>query len=347
MIQVNKKEYIEKIDISRNIDIGSNCFPVKMSTNMGNTGIGEICTVDPCAVAFCEDIARQIMNKDIFRISQLINDFTGGYVNPVKLKAVAAVMNATWDVIGKSLGLPVFNLLGGRMNNTLPVCAITPKSVVNSLERSVDFIKTAARKGYRAIKCFPFLAEPLNAVDYVKALREAAGKNIDIMLGLDGLQDVTSLMDFFSKIEQYDIAYVEVPFLYAHVPVREYRRNNPLVPMASGGTLTSAESVRQLFMSGKASIFTPDQSNLGGISVAKDLCSMAEAYTMRVAPIAAGGIASLAATASYAAGCPHLLTLQAPFETLETLERLDPKGGLRIRDGQLTLDGFWGLGIVC
>ncbi|MCH4814635.1 MAG: mandelate racemase/muconate lactonizing enzyme family protein [Saccharolobus sp.] len=205
--------------------------------------------------------------------------------------AVSAIDIASWDIIGKELGAPIYRLLGGKVRNRIPVYAngwyqdcVTPEDFA---EKAKEVVKT----GYKALKFDPFgpyydwidergLRE---AEERVRVVREAVGNNVDILIEHHGRFNANSAIMIAKRLEKYNPGFMEEPVHHEDIiGLRKYRANTHL-RVALGERLLSEKEAAFYVEEGLVNILQPDLTNIGGVTVGKSVIKIAEANDVEVA----------------------------------------------------------------
>ncbi|AAK43295.1 mandelate racemase/muconate lactonizing enzyme family protein [Saccharolobus solfataricus] len=205
--------------------------------------------------------------------------------------AVSAIDIASWDIIGKELGAPIHKLLGGKTRDRVPVYAngwyqdcVTPEEFA---EKAKDVVKM----GYKALKFDPFgpyydwidergLRE---AEERVKAVREAVGDNVDILIEHHGRFNANSAIMIAKRLEKYNPGFMEEPVHHEDViGLRKYKASTHL-RVALGERLISEKETAFYVEEGLVNILQPDLTNIGGVTVGRSVIKIAEANDVEVA----------------------------------------------------------------
>ena len=202
------------------------------------------------------------------------------------LYAVSAIDIALWDLAGKHFGQPIFELLGGRARNVVPVYA----SHLHFTNED-EFVAEATeyvRRGFKAMK-MRFLHGPADGpaglrrnVELVRMLRDAVGDGIDIMADAYMGWDLEYALRMCRALEPFDMKWVEEPLLPDQI--REYaalRRDSP-VPIAAGEHETTRYGFAQIIEAEALDIIQFDIGRVGGFSEARRVCALAQAAGLPV-----------------------------------------------------------------
>ncbi|HEX7009185.1 MAG TPA: mandelate racemase/muconate lactonizing enzyme family protein, partial [Phycisphaeraceae bacterium] len=268
--------------------------------------------------AAVHELKRFLIGVDPFDTEQIVLHLTrdvysdGGQIHRC---AVAAIEIACLDIKGQALGVPVYQLLGGRVRDRVHAyangwyrCDRTPEAFAQAAQQVVS-------RGYRALKFDPFgaahLAMPKPEEDLsiaiVAAVREAVGPEVELMIEAHCRFSVGSAIKIGRRLEPFGITWYEEPCPHHRIQdTIEVARAVP-VPVASGESLHSKEAFLDLISHRVVAVYQPEPLNLGGLTIARQVCAMAEAAGGVVAPHNAQGPISTLACLHLAASCPNLL----------------------------------------
>ena len=348
---------------------------VKLTTNDGIIGIGEVyaATFGPHVVAeMVRDVfGRHFEGADPHRIEHLWRvTYGSGYTarpDASLMGVLSGLEIACWDIIGKSAGKPVYDLLGGKCRERVrSYTYIYPEdgdvypapgapSVYNdpdmAAERALDYLAM----GFTALKFDP--AGPYTAYDghqprledlerseeFCRKLRAAVGTRADLLFGTHGQFTTSGAKRMARRIEPYEPLWFEEP-TPPEMPeqMAEVARSTS-TPIATGERLTTKYEFARVLACGAASILQPALGRVGGILEAKKIAAMAEAHYAHMAPHLYCGPVEGAANVQLAACIPNFLIL-------ESIERFDGfhgeiVKGLRWEEGYVIPSSEPGLGI--
>jgi galactonate dehydratase len=232
--------------------------------------------------------------EDIWQIAYRLGFYRGG---PVMMSALSGLDQALWDLKGKKLGVPVWELLGGAVRTHVPVYAWIGG------DRPHDVAAAArARKaqGFRAVKMNA--TEDLGWLDSPKALeptleRLAAvqAEGVDVGLDFHGRVHRAMARQLIAAVEPLKPLFIEEPVLSEHPEALAAVTQGTSVPIALGERLYSRWDFKPFFEAGCVDIIQPDLSHAGGISECRRIAAMAEAYDVALAPHCPLGPIALAA----------------------------------------------------
>jgi D-galactarolactone cycloisomerase len=326
------------------------CLLVKITTDEGLVGYGEGLTpVSPLPpAAIVQNILKPFLmgadpldTEKIWEALYSINS-SRGYTKGYQMIAISAVDIALWDLKGKILGQPVYNLLGGAFQDEIPVY-LTGLMI----DDDIDYIVTQAEefhaKGFRAMK-LKVGANEKRDVATVKALRESLGPDIKLMIDANGGYDVKTAIRVAQKVEPYDIFWFEEPVTPEDVAgLAEVRRQIPMY-LAAGECEYTQYAFRDLLLRQALDICQPDVSRAGGITEVRRIAMLARAFNAYYAPHAWGGAFCVAATLHLAKAMPAFLICELD-QTPNPLRDELPVGPLDFREGCLHVSSKPGLGV--
>lgn len=349
---------------------------VELITNTDIAGIGEAAVgfgvgCHGAAHMAVELLERFVIGRDPSPIASIWNDFYydtfwGKGAGAIFYAAVSAIEQALWDIKGKELGVPIYELLGGKQRDKIRVYAngwsegkcITAQDFA---ERAIEVVD----QGFTAIKMYPLSQiDPIRglnrhlknrevtkddfrrAVDAVRLVRKAVGPDIDIMVDVtaEGTPDV--MFQLARAIEQYEIFwYEEAADAFDSSALMTIRQKTNLT-LATGERLYTRYGFRDLFEKRVVDIVQPDPGTCGGILELFHIAATAETYSMRVAPHNCGGPV-LCAAAIQLSSCISNLAIQEifPFHNDMHYAIVESAYEKRITNGYIDVPKEPGLGV--
>ncbi|MGD0073648.1 MAG: mandelate racemase/muconate lactonizing enzyme family protein [Candidatus Binataceae bacterium] len=334
----------------------SACF-VEVSTDEGVTGIGETYAgvyVPELAAEIVRYFAQLLVGLDaanpnaVYRTAYWSSSYFGR--TGLTVMVLSAIEIALWDIMGKALGVPVHQLLGGAIHDSLPVYASggTPTLSLDQLAAQAAQAKAQGFKGFKMRANF-FQYQPEVEAERVGAVRNAVGEGM--MLALDAVQNfnlrpwsVKQAARMLSRLERYDLSWAEEmlppydPLAYA-----ELRRLSPIA-ISGGEGLTTATQFEQWLRAGAFDLAQPDATIIGGIGEARRACDAAAAHGVQVAMHVWGAAPALAANYQLAFTIPNCVILERPImgNPLETELMTEP---LVLENGHVRSSTIPGLGV--
>ena len=313
---------------------------VKLTTDSGITGVGEVytATFSPHIVAtMIEDVAaRHVIGHDPFRIETMWRRVYGrGYaLRPdITLGGILSGLEmACWDIIGKEVGKPVYELLGGQVHEKLrtytylyppdDVDAYANDPVYTDPEANAAKAVLEMERGFTAVKFDP--AGPygvfdgrqpsLESLDFsermVKAVRDAVGPKVDILFGTHGQFTASGAIRMARRLEKYDPLWFEEPTPPEMPDEMAKVARQTTIPIATGERLTTKYEFARVLQAGAASILQLNLSRCGGLLEGKKIAALAETHYAQIAPHLYNGPIGGAANIQLAACTPNFLILE-------------------------------------
>jgi galactonate dehydratase len=310
------------------------------------------------------DFAPMLVGQDPARIEHLYqmmyrqSFFRMGIIG---MSAVSGIEQALWDIRGKVLGVPVYELLGGLVRDRVRMYthlgggemkAVYESHYSNEPKVFVDRALEVKGRGYSAVKVLitppTETLNPIAAYRYAErmmaALREGLGEEMDIMVDFHGRQFPGNAIEFCRVLAPFRPYFIEEPVPPENVDALVEVRRASSVPIATGERLVTRFAFRELFEKQACHIVQPDLSHCGGLWEAKKIAAMAETYFMGVAPHNPLGPVANAAALHFALSTPNFLIQEDMLSDVPW--RWDV-----VRSSLETKDGYWlptsapGLGI--
>ncbi|MFE2943126.1 galactonate dehydratase [Streptomyces sp. NPDC059255] len=285
-------------------------------TDEGITGWGEPVVEGRTATvaAAVEELSDYLIGQDPFRIEDHWQVMTkGGFYRggPILSSAVAGIDQALWDIKGKALGVPVYELLGGAVRDRVRtyswIAGDEPDGVaehaLQRMEQGFDAVKMNGTGKARALES---KAELDLLVGRVAAVREAIGDSADIAVDFHGRVSPAVAREALRLLEPLHPLFVEEPIVPELTPDFGRICSSTTVPIATGERLYSRWDFRDLLGSGIA-VAQPDLSHAGGISEVRRIAAMAEAYGVALAPHCPLGPIAFAASLQIDFASPNAL----------------------------------------
>lgn len=299
---------------------------VEIRTDEGLTGIGEA-TTEYTELAVKAQIETELkprllgMNPlEIGRIWTLGFRHFWWRMGVVHTSAMSGIDQALWDLKGKAAGLPVYELLGGRVRDRVRLYARV-RDVFAEGEATLeeDILQAVEEEGFDAFKSgFGALTQPFDeieqvnrAVDDYRRMREAAGPDVALMCDAAGVYSPTAAARLIDGLREVDIYFVEEPTNQDTVnPTLQLKRAYPDVKIAVGERLFTRWAFREWFESQAIDVCQADICHTGGISELMKIAHYAEVYGILIAPHNPYGPVALAAAAHAAAAMPNFTLLE-------------------------------------
>lgn len=286
---------------------------VRLETDADIVGLGEAAPSygvgGTAAAGMIKDLCeRFVVGKDPRRINALIGEMRDQSFwlrNPggIAGAGLSAIEQALWDIKARALNVPVYELFGGKMRDSLFYYAngwyFGATSEADLLAKATEAVK----HGHPAIKMYPLarirqngtLQHPANrcaddreavahAIDLVGKVRDAIGMETGLMLDLSGGLSVDDTIRFCRGVEQYDISFVEEIIDPSDVGVMEQLKGSIGIPIATGERHYLLGGYRELLATRSVNILQPDVGNVGGFAEAFKVAALADSYGLKVQP---------------------------------------------------------------
>lgn len=330
---------------------------VKVYTDEGIDGVGEATLEykEAALLGAVQHIKEYLVGKNPLDIERHFHDiyrdayWRGG---AVLMSALSAVEMALWDILGKSLGVPVYQLLGGRANDKVRIYVNGWFSGAKTPEEFGAKAKAAMERGVTALKWDPFGKAYLTlsnteldrAMECVAAVRDAVGNRVDLLIEGHGRFDVPTGIRIAKELEQFHPMWFEEPTPPDNLEALKAVRDKSPVPISAGERLYTLKDYKDLFEMRAADYIQPDISHAGGIMELKKIAAVADTYYIPFAPHNPSGPVANAATLQLAACCPNFNILEIMYS--DVTWRADVTNeDLHYEDGYITIPDKPGLGI--
>lgn len=282
-------------------------------------------------VGAIEDISQLLIGEDPRRIEYLWQmmyrqHFWHGN-GIVRGTAISGIDIALWDILGKIHGVPCHELMGGRVRDYIRLyCHLGGGKMEDFYETRPDdakrFGELAARAVADGFTAFKSMAVPetmplegLAPVHYaeanVSAMREAVGSSVDIMVDCHARPSPRMGMQFAKALEPYGLYFFEEPCWPETLEDIALIQRSVSTPIASGERLVTIHAFRELFERRAVSVIQPDITHCGGLSEARRIAAMAEAYRIAVAPHNPQGPVSTAASIEFGFATPSYVICES------------------------------------
>ena len=343
---------------------------VKINTDEGICGYGEVGMAygvgASAGFGMAKDLAKLTIGMDPMQNEAIWDKmqkktFWGQGGGTVVSAGMSAIDIALWDIKGKALNVPVYQLLGGKCRDSVRTYAsqlqfgwgkAKAKSILVEPKQYADAALQALADGYDSIKvgvnemdefgnvkkrnlCGPQPQKVLRVgYDRLKAMREAVGPDVDIIVEAHALTDTTSAIQFGQMIEELGVFFYEEPVMPLNPKQMKKVADNVNIPIAAGERVYTRWGFRPFFEDGSLSVIQPDLGTCGGITECKKICDMAHVYDMTCQVHVCGGPIMTAASLHLEAAIPnfaiHELHRYALLEANTSTCKYDylPKNGM-------------------
>jgi len=332
---------------------------VRVITDEGVEGVGEVRMVnhtDALSGYLAEAVPRYVIGHDLANIEDLVqrmyrNDYARA--GEIAMSAIAVIEIACWDIMGQSLGKPVYQLLGGAVRDRIKAYANGWYTVERTPHEFNQAAKRVIEKGYRALKLDPFgagfyeldRAEKSKAVALVEAVRDAVGPDSEILVEMHGRFNPATAVEIARELEPFKPSWIEEPVPPENLAALKKVAEKVSIPVATGERLHTRYDYRTLFELQAADIIQPDITQFGGLLETKKLAAWAEIYYVLVAPHNVGGPVSTAAALHFAASTPNFKIQEHFNDFTESWVKTAAPGNPEVVDGYFALPQGPGLGV--
>ena len=340
---------------------GKNLCFVRIDTDEGIHGWGECYTQadrDVQITSHIDMLKRYLVGRDptnIKHFMQMVYDDFAGRRGAMDLWcAVSGLEHAMWDILGKVSGQPVYKLLGGPVRDKIRVYANGWGGGGWDSSDLADRASQIVESGFTALKFDPipgpwrtFVSKDVEkqAVENVRAVRQAVGKDVDILVEMHRRLAPMHAVKIAQGIEEYEPFWYEEPVLAENIDALASAKQNINIPVVTGEELYTKFEFREVFEKQAADIINPDVCNVGGILELKEIAAMAEPYFVVVSPHNYNSTTlGLAATVNASATMPNFLITEY-FVNFEELGKNIATTPFEVENGYINLPESPGLGI--
>lgn len=314
---------------------------VRISTDTGLQGVGEAGLAydlgHSAAAAMIKEVAEAMligfdpMNTELLWNRMLRESFWGLGGGPVIYAAMSAIDTALWDIKGKALGVPVYQLLGGKTNAELRTYASQLQfdwdSEFSRLTAPEDYAKAAEKamaEGYDAVKVDPIMFNAKGETEFdctklftkpelrlfrsrLQAIRDAVGEDVDIIFECHSLLGAATAIQVGEIAADIGCMYFEEPVNYLNSALHKKVADRVNLPVAGGERLYNRHGVRPYLEDQSLDVLQPDIGLCGGFTEAKKVCDYADMYDVRIQAHVCGGPVATAASLHLETAIPNFL----------------------------------------
>lgn len=316
---------------------------VRINTDEGISGFGEIGLAYGYGASggfgMAKDLAALLIGQDPMKNEaiwerMLKKTFWGQGGGGVVFGGMSGIDIALWDIKGKALNVPIYQLLGGKTRDKIRTYASQlqfgwgigqDKSMLAEPAEYGEVARIAQSEGFSAIKVDPLGMDPerkwnqqtLTGVqsskvlrmgyDRLKAMRDAAGPDLDIIVEMHAFTDATSGIQFGRMIEELGVFYYEEPAMGLNPKQMKRVAEKVNIPLAAGERIYSRWGFRPFLEDGTLSVIQPDLGTCGGLTECKKICDMAHIYDATVQIHVCGGPIATAAALQIEAAIPNFI----------------------------------------
>ena len=330
---------------------------VKVYTDEGIDGVGEATLEykEKALLGAIEHIKEYLVGKNPLEIEKhwmhIYRDayWRGG---AVLMSALSAVETALWDILGKSLNTPLYQLLGGKVNDKVRIYVNGWFAGAKTPKEFGDKAKIAVQRGVTAMKWDPFGKSYMNisnndlttALECIDEVRKAVGNEVDLLIEGHGRFNVPTAVKIAKEIEQFKPMFFEEPVPPDNLDALKEVKMRSNVSISAGERLYTRWDYNEMFSKKAADYIQPDISHAGGIMELKKIAAAAEAHYIPFAPHNPSGPVANAATLQLAACSPNFEILEIMYSDVDWRKDVTNEN-LKYEDGYIYIGDKPGIGI--
>lgn len=343
---------------------------VQLRTACGIEGVGEVyaATFHPevMSKAIADVFSRYLEGKNPHHVERLYREaFSSGFTQRPDLTMMGVLSGlemACWDIVGKAAGLPVYELIGGKVHDKLrSYTYLYPKDArgnydYDNVELAVECALENKEKGFTALKFDPagpytvYSGQMLSlegmdkSATFCRRIREAVGNSCDLLFGTHGQMTPASAIRLAKYLEPYDPLWLEEPVPPGQSEAMARVADHTSIPVATGERLTTKYEFHDVLKNNAASILQMNLGRVGGILEGKKIAALAEVYYAQIAPHLYNGPVGAAASIQLATATPNFL-IQESIGTWDGFHADVLKEKIEWRDGYIIPSTKPGLGV--
>ncbi len=342
--------------------VGKELLIVQVIGEDGQYGIGEATLREKvAAVSECiKSLKAKIIGEDIFSIEKLFfqNFYHDRWRNGVIMNtALSGIEMAIYDLQGKVLGQPVYNLLGGKVRDKI-LLYVNGWQDLDGLPAATNALRMK-KEGYKAMKWNPIpevdifasdyelkIKEAVNqAIEEVKNVREAVGDAIELFIECHGRLDYDNALRLVRGIEAYKPSFIEETMQPDNILGLQRLSTKTDIPLAGGERLFTRWGHLKLYQQGYLSIAQPDFTHCGGLMEAKKVSALAETFYVKIAPHNSSGPIATIASGQVDMTLANFYMQEFVYKKNKVANEDYFKNSMIIEDGYLLIGSQAGLGI--
>ena len=293
---------------------------VHVLTDEGISGIGELKAGKnyDAQITSVRDLKPQLIGRDPRHIESIFAEFKTS--DRAQLSALSAIDQALWDILGKSLGVPIHALLGGAVHNDIRIYAnINRATTERTPEGFAENADKAVAQGFDAIKLAPFdglnrnidcAKDAQKGIASLEAVRKIIGPDADLLVDCHSRFSVKGALEVADAIRDFNMFWYEQPVPESDMEGCVKVKEECGLQIAGGEGRRLREGFTEVFEHQSMHIIMPDVKIIGGISELKKVGDMAAAWNIPTAPHGASGPVTVAAQVQVLLSSPNALILE-------------------------------------
>jgi len=346
-----------KISDVRTVIVGNpwkNWIFVVVETDDGLIGVGEATggSETQPRVAAIQEIKHLVIGMDPRNVHEIFHKlYLTAFLKVTQ--AMAGIEMACWDILGKSLGVPVYTLLGGKVRDNVRVYANGWYSGERTPEGFAEKASEVVAKGYTALKFDPFgdahmqmsRKETNEAKALIGAVREAVGDDVDILIEAHDRFSTYAAIEIGNWLKDYDVTWFETPVLSTDVSALvEVARRIP-VRMIAGERMHAIHEFGEFLSHNVTDVINPEPLGVGGIWRSLQIAGIAEAHHAEIALHNAESPFKTMVALHIDAVTPNVFIQECFDDFLEPWVSEVLSGFLRVENGYLRMPDAPGIGV--
>jgi galactonate dehydratase len=349
---------------------GGGSLFVKIYSNQGIYGVGEGVDAVRGTYHLVMGFAPRLRNRSPLDVHRIFEELRrggvfGGAQSGMYVAVLSAIETALWDLVGKALGLPIYQLLGGKFRDRVRVYMDTalyqtnlptPEDFAKNAREAVDMGMTAIKfdldQGndpgrYDAYNWTASPAELQRMVDQVSAARAEVGPNIDLCCDMHGRYDLPTGKKVAELMEPLNLMFLEEPVPAENVDAYKHIQDTTTTPICAGENVYLANGFLPLLEAGAVDIIMPDIQKCGGIGEGQRIANLANLYYVPFAPHMVASYLGAMAAAHVCASVPNFMILewQIYFHKDPMFKEIVTYDGEMVVDGFLPVSNKPGIGV--
>ncbi len=333
---------------------------VELQAEDGTIGIGEAShgRDDEKVRHLIQSLAPALMGWNVFELESFRRRFFRDSEGHAYHTAISGIEHAMWDLAGKALDVPIYQLLGGKCRNSIRLYAnINRATIDRSPQGFAKSAEQAVAEGFTAIKCAPFdgvsvsdiskgtiMSAIHQGVDRIRAIRATIGSEVDLLVDCHSRFNPGLIIQTVKALDDLNLFWIEDPVPLDDLDAVAHVSMSTSMPIATGERLRSLNDFDRLIRHGRVDYILPDVKHVGGLLGLKKIATLAETTNVKVTPHNPSGPVATAASVQCMASVPNFGILEYAWGEVDWRSTLvDPPE--QIKDGFIELSTRSGLGI--
>ncbi|MGB8490645.1 MAG: mandelate racemase/muconate lactonizing enzyme family protein [Bacteroidales bacterium] len=306
---------------------------VKIYTNQDIWGCGEGVDAISGTYQMVQNLGRRLRGQNPLNVHRIFEDirragFFGGAQSGMYVAVLSAIETALWDLAGKALNVPVYQLLGGKFRDKVRVYSDTalyrsnnpaPKEFADSAVKAVamgfnaikfDIDQAGDPNRYDRYNWTASQGELQRMQDQLAAVREAVGPKIDICVDMHGRYDLNTALAISKRVEHLNLLWLEEPVPAENVEAYRMVSQETSTPIAAGENIYLAYGFRRLLEIGGVDAVMPDLQKTGGLGEGQRIANLANLYYIPFAPHMVASFLGAMACAHVCVSVPNFLIME-------------------------------------